>query len=156
MNKIIKKEEALHLTASYLNDLTEIVIDDFGIWPREFDQHTREALTPDELYELTRKPIGHQPGMALLAFPCTLRELEDLLHFYQYGDLIDDDLAAAYREATPIERKERLKKRSEELKAAGIRGWQKQIAREENLSVSRIKALLIDDNAPKKPPSSKY
>lgn len=48
------------------------------------------------------------------------------------------------------QRRERLKKRMQELKKKGVKAFQKTLADEEGISISRLKQLLNEDNEPKK------
>jgi hypothetical protein len=60
--------------------------------------------------------------------------------------LVDQPLAGAGDVESAAQRRERLKKRVNELKAQGVRAFLKIVAEEESLSITRIKQLIQDDN----------
>ncbi|AOV18741.1 hypothetical protein BJI67_15985 (plasmid) [Acidihalobacter aeolianus] len=64
--------------------------------------------------------------------------------------LVDQPVAGAGDIESAEQRRERIKKRVNELKAHGVRAFLKTVADEEGLSISRIKQLIQDDDpAPK-------
>ena len=64
--------------------------------------------------------------------------------------LVDQPVAGAGDIESAEQRRERIKKRVNKLKAQGVRAFLKTVADEEGLSISRIKQLIQDDNpAPK-------
>lgn len=65
-----------------------------------------------------------------------------------FGDLWQTSSAADNSES-PQQRRERLQKRCNELKAQGVRAWQKQTATEEKITVSRLKVILTETIKPK-------
>lgn len=66
--------------------------------------------------------------------------------------LVDQPVAGAGDVESAAQRRERLKKRVQALKAKGVRAFLKTVAEEEGISVSRLKQLLKDDPAPAKSP----
>lgn len=65
--------------------------------------------------------------------------------------LVDQPVAAAGDTESAAQRRERLKRRVDELKAKGVKAFLKTVAEEEGLSVSRVKQLLQEETEPKKP-----
>jgi hypothetical protein len=64
--------------------------------------------------------------------------------------LVDQPVAGAGDIESAEQRRERIKKRVDELKAQGVKAFLKTVAEEEELSITRIKQLINDDNpAPK-------
>lgn len=64
--------------------------------------------------------------------------------------LVDQPVAGAGDVESAEQRRERIRKRVDELKAKGVKAFLKTVAEEEGLSISRIKQLIQDDNpAPK-------
>ncbi len=66
--------------------------------------------------------------------------------------LVDQPVAGAGDVESAAQRRERLKKRVQALKAKGVRAFLKTVAEEEGISVSRLKQLLKDDPTPAKSP----
>jgi len=66
--------------------------------------------------------------------------------------LVDQPVAGAGDVESAVQRRERLKKRVQTLKAKGVRAFLKTVAEEEGISVSRLKQLLKDDSTPAKSP----
>lgn len=66
--------------------------------------------------------------------------------------LVNQPVAGAGDVESAAQRRERLKKRVQALKAKGVRAFLKTVAEEEGISVSRLKQLLKDDPAPAKSP----
>lgn len=66
--------------------------------------------------------------------------------------LVDQPVAGAGDVESAAQRRERLKKRVQALKAKGVRAFLKAVAEEEGISVSRLKQLLKDDPTPAKSP----
>ena len=58
------------------------------------------------------------------------------------GRALDQPIAGAGDTESPAQRRERLKKRVQEVKARGTRGFLKVVAQEEGISVSRLKQIL--------------
>ncbi len=65
--------------------------------------------------------------------------------------LVDKPLAGAGDVESATQRRERLKKRVQEVKTKGTRAFLKVVAEEEGISVSRLKQLIKDDSKPGKP-----
>lgn len=65
--------------------------------------------------------------------------------------LVDQPVAGAGDTESAAQRRERLRKRVQVLKASGTRAFLKTAAEEEGISVSRLKQLLHDDTKPAKP-----
>jgi hypothetical protein len=59
--------------------------------------------------------------------------------------LVDQPIAGAGDAESAAQRRERLKKRVQAVKAKGIKAFLKAVAEEEGISVSRLKQLLNDD-----------
>lgn len=65
--------------------------------------------------------------------------------------LVDQPVAGAGDTESASQRRERLKKRVAELKTKGVTAFLKTIAKEEGISVSRVKQLLEEKTEPKNP-----
>lgn len=65
--------------------------------------------------------------------------------------LVDQPVAGAGDVESAAHRRERLKRRVQAVKAKGITGFLKTVAEEEEISVSRLKQLLKEENEPIKP-----
>jgi len=65
--------------------------------------------------------------------------------------LVDQPVAGAGDTESAAQRRERLRKRVQALKANGTRAFLKTAAEEEGISVSRLKQLLKDETEPAKP-----
>jgi len=65
--------------------------------------------------------------------------------------LVDQPVAGAGDVESATQRRDRLRKRVQTLKAKGIRAFLKTVAEEEGISVSRLKQLLKDETEPAKP-----
>lgn len=64
--------------------------------------------------------------------------------------LVDNPVAGSGDVESAAQRRERIRKRVDELKAKGVKAFLKTVAEEEGLSISRIKQLLQDEkSAPK-------
>ena len=64
--------------------------------------------------------------------------------------LVDQPVAGAGDIESAEQRRERIRKRVDELKAQGVKAFLKTVSEEEGLSITRIKQLIQDDNpAPK-------
>lgn len=66
--------------------------------------------------------------------------------------LVDQPVAGAGEEESAVQRRERLKKRVNELKAKGVKAFLKTVAEEEGISIPRLKQLLKEDSKPAKSP----
>lgn len=64
--------------------------------------------------------------------------------------LVDQPIAGAGDAESAAQRRERIKKRVQALKAKGIKAFLKVVADEEGISVSRLKQLLHEESAPTK------
>ena len=65
--------------------------------------------------------------------------------------LVDQPIAGAGDEESAVQRRDRLKKRVNELKAKGVKAFLKTVAKEEGISVSRLKQLLTAEKLTKSP-----
>ncbi|BAZ94063.1 single-stranded DNA-specific exonuclease [Thiohalobacter thiocyanaticus] len=65
--------------------------------------------------------------------------------------LVDQPVAGAGDTESATQRRERLKRRVDELKAKGVKAFLKTVAEEEGISVTRVKQLLQEETEPKKP-----
>lgn len=62
--------------------------------------------------------------------------------------LVDQPVQGGGNAESAAQRRERLKKRVEELKAKGVKAFLKTVAGEEGISISRLKQLLQDEHEP--------
>ena len=58
--------------------------------------------------------------------------------------LVDQPVAGAGDVESAEQRRERISKRADELKANGVKAFLKAVAKEEGLSITRIKQLIKD------------
>jgi len=65
--------------------------------------------------------------------------------------LVDQPVAGAGDTESATQRRERLKRRVDELKAKGVKAFLKTVSEEEGISVTRVKQLLQEETEPKKP-----
>ena len=103
--------------------------------PTNWDSQT--ILRKDELREWAKVHCLDMLGSALLAAaPAGAGTLP-----------VGDDA-----KETPEGRRQRLQARCNEVKSSGVKAWQKQVAGEEKISTSRLKAILAGDvETPSKP-----
>ncbi len=65
--------------------------------------------------------------------------------------LVDQPITGGGDTESAAQRRERLRKRVRAVQAAGVKGFVKQVAAEEDISITRLKQLLKDEPARKKP-----
>jgi hypothetical protein len=64
--------------------------------------------------------------------------------------LVDQPVAGGGDAESAVQRRERLKKRVQAVKAEGIKAFLKVVAEEEGISATRLKQLLKEDSGPPK------